>query len=547
MPEAAREPLGRRLRRRLRRLSLKRVQPAALPWVLLCWAFSVALVVALLWPGALASVAGRGVRVGEDFASFDPPFWFRVLALLTAAVFAGTATVVSRTAHRDGPRAIRRLADEVIAGVAIVLPIPVLLADRAWLFAVAAALLAVAAELLRRAPRGVAGVLAAGPWLVLLGYQFTLAGRAPASWVWVALFGFGAVVAAFGAYYGVARAAESRTKAIRVLFREHWNRWVVLLVAAIAGAAVALRLTLLRHLFPEPDPQLWFPWDRLWASWLFAALVAATLVAVAIRSARHPLRRIGQRRVTAALALLGNLHLVFTAVLIVIALGMAAVGDVDVPAEWGPVVPWLKVAGVALVGLGMFLPQLRGTSARWIGIVAALFLIPNTLATAMGLPAGFAPSPVQVAMLIVLAALVLAVWNLFRRAPRPSVIARLAAVPVIAVHAGWLLPAIWTEFGLALGVAITVVSQLLLQPPAARDNATHSVRMMTSAASQLLAFGIALVAAPSLLDDPGLIVLGLIWLSVVVVAALSFETVEPDVYTEDADSPEDVATGPARA
>src|SRR5690606_11603932 len=159
--------------------------------------------------------------------------------------------------------------------------------------------------------------------------------------------------------------------------------------------------------------------------------VAATLVVAAIRSARHPLRRIGQRRVTAGLALLGNLHLVFTAVLILIALGMAAVGDVDVPAEWGPVVPWLKVAGVALLGLGMLLPPLRGTSARWIGIVAALFLIPNTLGTAMGLPAGFPPSPVQVAMLIVLAALVLAVWNLFRRAPRPSVIARLAAVPVI--------------------------------------------------------------------------------------------------------------------
>ena len=39
----------------------------------------------------------------------------------------------------------------------------------------------------------------------------------------------------------------------------------------------------------------------------------------------------------------------------------------------------------------------------------------------------------------------LAVWNLVR--PRaeinPSLVTRLAVVPLIAVHAGWLLPAAW--------------------------------------------------------------------------------------------------------
>jgi hypothetical protein len=72
--------------------------------------------------------------------------------------------------------------------------------------------------------------------------------------------------------------------------------------------------------------------------------------------------------------------------------------------------------------------------------------------------------------------------------------------------------------------------------------------MLTSAASQLLAFGVAMVAAPSLLDDPGLIVLGLVWLSVVVVAALCFETVERDpesvdatMYTERATNPDSLA------
>ncbi len=55
-----------------------------------------------------------------------------------------------------------------------------------------------------------------------------------------------------------------------------------------------------------------------------------------------------------------------------------------------------------------------------------------------------------------------------------------------------------------------------------------------------------MVAAPSLLEEPGLIVLGLVWLSVVVVAALCFETVErdpqPPVYTEPGDSPDPVGT-----
>lgn len=539
-----REPLRVHLRRRLRRVSLRRVQPAALPWIILCWVLSLAAIVVLLWPGALTAISERPIPVVEGISSFNPPGWFRSLALIAAAVFTGAAIVISRTAHEDGPQPIRRFVDEVIVGVALVLPGAMLIADQAWLFAVAAVLLAVAAELMRRGPRAVGAVLGAAAWLVVLGYQFTLGGRAPGSWVWVAMFGFAAAVAAFGAYYGVARAAETRTRAIRVLFRERWNGWIVLVVAVVAAGLIVLRLTALRDLFPPPDPELWAPWNRYWTSWLFAALVAAVLVAVSLRSARRPLLRVGQRRVTAGLAVLGNLNLVFVALLIVIGLGMAAVGNVDVPLEWAPVVPWLKFGGVVLLGLAMLLPRLRGTAARWLGIVAALFLIPNTFATAVGpaLPAGFAPSPVQVAMLLVGAALVMAVANLVKQSRRPSLIARFAAVPVIAVHAGWLLPAVWTQFGLIVGVAITLVTLLLLQPPAARDNATHTVRLMTGAASQLLAFGVAMVAAPSLLDDPGLIVLGLVWLSVVVVAALCFETEERDpVYTERATNPDSLA------
>lgn len=543
------EPIGARLRRRLRRVSLRRLQPAALPWVLLCWVISIAAIVVLLWPGALEVISAKQVPIVEGLTSFDPPGWFRSIVLLAAAVFAGAAVVISRTEHEDGPKALRRFVDEVIVALAVVLPFAMLLADQAWLFAVAAALLGGAAEFIRRGPRAVPGVLAAGAWLVVLGYQFTLAGRLPTSWVWVAMFGFAAAVAAFGAYYGVARAAETRTRAIRVLFRERWNRWIVLLVAVVAAVLVVLRLTVLRELFPPPDPELWAPWSRNWTSWLFAALVVGVLVVVSIRSARKPLLRVGQRRVTAGLAVLGNLNLFFGGLLVALALGMAVIGQVALPAQedWDPVIRWLKFAGVALLGLAMFLPALRGTAARWLGIVAALFLLPNTFAAAMreNVPEAFAPSPVQVCLLLVAVALVMAIMNAVRPFRRPSLIARFAAVPLIAVHAGWLLPAVWTQFGLAVGVVIALVTLLLLQPPAARDNATHTVRMMTSSASQLLAFGVAMVAAPSLLDDPGLIVLGLVWLSVVVVAALCFETVERDpepvVYTDEPVIPQPVA------
>ena len=77
---------------------------------------------------------------------------------------------------------------------------------------------------------------------------------------------------------------------------------------------------------------------------------------------------------------------------------------------------------------------------------------------------------------------------------------------------------------------LLVLGLLLMQRPPARDNATHTARSLVNATTQLFGFGIALLAAPSLLDDPSIIVLGLIWLSVVVVAALCIETVarEPE-------------------
>lgn len=528
--ETRHETVGANLVRRMRRLQLGRVQPAVLPWVILCWSLTAGFVVVTAWPGALAGITGAPVDAAGGLVGFDAPLWLRVLVTLAGAALAGAAAVVLKTRAAIAPeRPAMSLRAELAIGGLLLVPLLGLLADHAWLFAVPAVLLAAAAELFLHtaAPRLFAALTSAGVWLVLLAYQFTEPGAARGSWVWIAFFGGAAAFAAFGTYYGVARAAESRSRALGFLFRERWHPIAVLVAVLAATVVVVLRLTVLRELFAAPDPQLWSPWSRSPVSWGLAALVAAVLVAVAVRSTRHPLLRVGQRRVTAGLAILGNLHLVLAGLLIVIGLVTAIAGAVVVPQEWLGAVPVLRVAGVALLGLAVLLPVFRGTAARWLVIVAVLFLLPNTIERALDDGSTFAPTPAQVTILLVLVALVFAVLNLIRPTVRPSLVARLAIVPIVAVHAGWLLPVVWSHLGLVLGVLGLIVAFLLLQPPADPDGRVHSERLLTRAALQLLGFGIGITAAPSLLDSPGLVVLGLIWLSVVVVAALCFETVPP--------------------
>lgn len=532
------ETVGANLRRRVRRLQLRRVERPVLPWVLVTWALTAAAAVTQFWPGSLAGIVGAPVDAADGLTGFAAPLWFRLLITLAGAGVTGAAVVAQLTRRERGIR-----GELAIAGL-VVLPPLTLLADHAWLFALAAGLLALAAEASMRLAfaRAVPALLAAGTWLVLLVYQFSPSGALRSSWVWIALFGAAAAFAAFGAYYGVARAAESRSRGVRFLFTRRWHPLGSLAITLVALALVVLRFTVLRELFPAPDPALWTPWSRSPVSWLLAALVAAVLAVVAVRSARRPLLRVGQRRVTATLAVLGNLHLVIGAALILIGLVMAVRGPVDVPHEWLGAVPVLKVAGVVLLGVAVVLPVFRGTAARWLVVVAVLFLLPNTIAGAIGDETGFAPSPVQVTALLVVVAVALAAVNAVRQVVRPSVVVRLAVVPIVAVHAGWLLPAIWSQLGLAIAVISLVVAFLLLQPPAPRDNRAHSAALLTRGTLQLFGVCVAILAAPALLHDPSLIVLGLVWLSVVVVAALCFETV-PRPSAAERDLERDVVDG----
>ena len=103
----------------------------------------------------------------------------------------------------------------------------------------------------------------------------------------------------------------------------------------MAAAIVAVRLTVARDLFPPPDPDLWSPFAKNPLSWVVAAIVAGLIVVIAVRASRHPLTRFGERRVVAALAVLGNLHLVVSVAVITVGMVVAAAtGLISLPESW---------------------------------------------------------------------------------------------------------------------------------------------------------------------------------------------------------------------
>lgn len=506
------------LRERWRRNRLTGIAPGARAWVITAWVLSAALLTSLVWPGALSGIEQTAVTA--SITGFALPLWLRILAALCGGVLTAITTLLA--AERADARGSRWA---IGAGVLAALPALLLAADRAWILAVAALVLGLAAILARRlTTRAWAPVaLAPGSWLVLGAAQFTAVGSSPTSWVWVVLLALSAAVAAFGTYYGVAGAAEGRTARMSAVLTAQGPGVGIAICLAAAGVVVA-RLTVLRDLFPPPDGQLWTIEETSPVSWILATLVAGMLVAIAVRSRAVPLVSGGQRVVTAGLAVLGNLHLIVGAVLVVIAAIAAAAGAVAPDLGWQAAVPALKVAGVVALGLLVLHPRFRGTAARWLVVIAVLFLLPATVQSLIGTEPRFAPTPVQVVILIVAAAVVLSIARVVGVRVGGDVVVRLAVIPLIAVHAGWLLPAAWTPLGLALGALLIVAAALFAAPVAQAPGSARTRQSLGTASTRLATLSIAVLAAPSLLDDPSLIVLGLIWLSIVISAALCFTT-----------------------
>lgn len=500
------------------------------------------LVAVLLIPGITDAVSVQGSGV---IATFTASLKFRFALIVATSVMAGAAVVwvlLRERVHHETRRAEPLVRELIVIPVAVV-PALVLLADGAWIRGALAAALGLAFLVLVHLPlartgvraAALLGLLAALPWLSLAAYQSTTVGSSPASWLWIALFGAAAAFAAFGSYYGVARAAESRSSRLTFLYRSDLHPGLVVGIVAICVVIVILRLTIAQNLFPSPDPQLWSPFTRSILSWTIALLVAALIVGVAVPAASRPLTRFGERRVVAALAALGNLELIGSIVVIVLGIVVAILtATVFLPTGWLVFVPLAKFVGVVVLIVVALTPPFRGTAARWIGVTTGIFLAATTLdstlvAGGVRLPPvlqAFPASPVQVLLFLVLAAVGLSVWNVVGpdRKVDPGLVTRLAVVPLIAVHAGWLLPAAWSEFGRLVLVVGVLLALFWLMPPVAADRTRHGLNVLGASLAQLVALLVFVLAIPSLFSDGALTVLGLLWLSVPIMAALLIDT-----------------------
>jgi hypothetical protein len=533
-----------RFRRRISRLRPDHVPAGYRAWIIACWAVSLGVAAVILIPSLTDAVSAEGTGA---IARFTAPVGFRVAVAIACSALAGASVVWVLLRHRmqRPPRARDAVLREAVIIAVAVFPVAALLADGQRRFAAVAAVPSVALLVLAHLPRvrtrtlagPLLGVVAALSWLPLAGYQLTAPAARSESWVWVALFGAAAALAAFGSYYGVARAAETRSSRLTFLYRADLHPVLVLGIVLGGAAVAALRLTVARDLFPSPDPELWTPFGRSPISWTIAFVVASMIVIVAVRASQDPLTRFGERRIVAVLAGIGNLELAISAVVITIGIGVAVVtGATFLPTEWLVWVPLAKLLGVLVLGLVVLLPSFRGTAARWIALPTVVFLAATTLSTTLVTGgvllqdplAGFPATPVQVAILLLAAAFALCVWNLVipRGEINPSLVVRLAIVPLIAVHAGWLLPAAWSGLGRIVVVVTVLLALAWFMPPVAADRMRHGFHVLSASVAQLLTVVVFLLAIPSLFADGALTVLGLLWLSVPIIAALTIDTKE---------------------
>jgi len=542
---------------------LTRLRPAAIPtaylaWAIACWILTLLTAIAIVFPSLTAGVDAEPTGSSELIGRFAAPLPIRLLVASAGAVLTGTLLITLLLREQSGREqsdregsdrgVARRVAREIALAAAGGFPALALAADHEWVFAGAALVLFAVAELAAHRPAletsmtaspdptVLVAALAASTWLVLLVAQFGVANGGSGSWVWLALFGFAAAFAAFGSYYGVARAAESRSQVLRPLFRDDLPVLAMLGVVLFAAALVVLRLTIARELFPDPDSSLWSPFAEAPISWLHAALVAALVVVVAARSVRHPLRRSRERGITAALAVAGNAYLGLALAVILVGMLVAIVtGTVFLP-DPGPLeLAVLKFVGVVAIMAVVLLPAFRGTAARALGLITGAYLLPLTLNALLGelgvevAPwlAGFPASPVQVAVLVVGVAVVGAFAALGGARAQPfgrSLLVRLAVVPLVAVHAGWLLPAAWSDLGRVVLVVGVLLALLFFLPKPSADPARHTLDVLAASGAQLLVLVVFALAIPSFVDDGSTVVLGLFWLSVAVIAALTIRT-----------------------
>lgn len=85
---------------RVGRLQLKRVHGPVLAWVIACWVMTVAVLVLLLWPGAITLVDAQPVAAADGLVGFAAPTWYRFVVVVAGLVITGALVVAHRSPRR---------------------------------------------------------------------------------------------------------------------------------------------------------------------------------------------------------------------------------------------------------------------------------------------------------------------------------------------------------------------------------------------------------------------------------------------------------------
>jgi hypothetical protein len=516
------------LRERVRRVGLRGVPRPLAAVIVALWAAWAAIAVALLVPGAIG-------RFSSDVPTRDGPFlvvWCVLLGTTALVGAAGVVLVLLRAGRGGG------LAAAALAFVVAIVPVPLLLNAMAFqpallslLAAVASAVLALVAGARFPSP-GRSALIAATALVTALAWVPLLtdgiASEVPLSLLSTySILGTSAVaVTGFVTIGGVASAAETANTTAGSLAHRTLTPLATGLVLAAVVAVLVLRFTVLRDVFGELESGLWSL--RTVSSWPHAVLLGLLITFLAARSVASPFRSRGQKPVIAVVSLAAGLsNLVLVAAAIMLFVVLAFTGSIIDPT---PYLGYINAAGLAVV-LTLLLfalhPRYAHSTGRVGAIVALAYLVPMLSGLVFQLRDSALPvfwaSPTQVVVVVVALACGLFVAGLLRRRPvvETAMLLRLAVIPVVAIHAGEILPAVWADaLSRPFVIALSLGAFLFLSPQRTADARRSTRSLVAASALQLAILG---TFATSIVVDYNaevFTVVAVIWLAIPVSAVL---------------------------
>jgi len=509
-----------------------------------CWFVSAVLAVVLLLDPSTIVIPLQGST--QDLSGgFVAPLWFRLSVSASIGLLAVVAielTELRRALGRNKRIGSSVVVPEMVLAACAGFPALVLAADRASLFAITAVVLFILAELSfhiarARAPRRAAGVgtvAVALPWGLVLVYQL-FPQPAVGSHVWIALFWFAAILASFGAFYAIAQASESRVRFVSFRHRSDFRPSTLVIIVLVAAAVLVSRFTVLREVFGKDDASVWVPRFTAPMSWMHAVLVASLLAFVVYQSFQRPLRRLAERRVSALVAAVGTIDIWISGLVATFGLVVLAVWGRDyLPTAWIEWTIFLQFALITALGAVAVLPRFRGTTGRWVALITSSYLVPVLflMCFVKALPLWVnVTTSVQVAVVLLAIAVALLIARLGHpKTVIPSpVIVSLAVVPLVVLHAGLLLPAVWSGAAAPFVVIAGISALTLFRPRVAADPTRRAWDLLRASGALTLTFAIyALAPAFFQFNGESFALSGNLWLSVTVIAALTVKSVASD-------------------